>query len=852
MTDNINEAPEYRESDAGVDPDAGLPPAANNVQKINICLLSDLAPARAYLDRIGARARNPWSASIVEQGKDYGFERVTIKLKRSRPDSDFDKIAISPRERRGAFKPTEEEKRAIFAAAKKVRWPELAYITAVGPDAPRDILDSQSEHRFLFKDPAHDNGFAYVQIYHPGVAGRGKYSSWICMTNGEWVFGQPDVLPLYGADQLSTETYRVFIHEGPKAAFRTAQKTSSSSAYRLEHPWVEELQGVHLGWPGGGNLHYRVDWKQLDVVPRNAEIIVVEDNDATGREAAKHISERHLHELGFTNVWVLRFPKSYAEGFDLGDEWPENPPALRSIMMPARYVGEYGATEKSPIVEEIAQRIGEAGEVFHYGGSACTVREYESAVAYDPDDPETDLRKKRKATILRTIAAKENGLILEPAVERTSRWQAWDGRREEMVDKGVPSWLLQRLSIHSHLFPPLMGVVGHPVLSEGKLLSGDLGYDRASRLYIKCPEVRARNWDSAKDALRFLEEDFLGRFPFATRGDRLRAILLMLTLLLRKTEIRGGAPVAFVTSPDALTGKSLLARALCFSILGRLPPPTAFSTNDEEFRKSFLGALMESPSVIYYDNMPNGWHIGGPILDAYATTDEVTDRILGKSEQVTVSALSLLIFAGNNVEPKDEFSTRVLEVRLERDGPENPDLKKALEFARQNRGDILGALETIADVARREGGTLLSRFPDWEEKVARPLMAVAEANDLLDAMAGAREAVGGSGEPMVADILEAIARLQVSKGDGYDLRATDLFEDEAVKAAIEARMPDGKTLSRAQDVPAQLKKIRDRQASGLRLRISEKRDEKTRRNVAIYKVEGDASHLKDTCALPPM
>lgn len=745
-----------------------------------------------------------------------------------------------PRDRE--MEPSAQELAAILEAATKVRWPELGYLTALPKGStPEDILDAHSDNRFLFKDPGKGNGFAYVQVYHPGVEGRGKYTSWIHLDNGDWTFGQPDRLPLFGAEQISPEVFRVFIHEGPKAAHRTQKKLTPTGTTINDHPWASELDGIHLGWPGGGNRFKRVDWHQLDVVPSDAEVYVIADNDDIGRFAAKEIGERYLTR--FPKVKIIQWPASYEEGFDLGDEWPDNPARLSSMSSRTRYTGDASSIETTIPVEEVASRLSEQGLAFQIGGRVAIISELQSAV-------ERELGDKAKPSIVLKSTMAEPETLRSP-VEQVSRWQAWDNRSSEMVDKRLPSWVLQQIVQRPSLLPPLAGVVDHPVLSDGRTLTGRIGYDRESRLYISSQEVELKRFGTPEDAIKFLCEDWLGRFPFATRGDMMRALLIPLTLLLRRTEVRGGAPLAFITAPGAQTGKSLLARTLCLAVLGRLPPPLAFSSNDEEFKKAFMAALMTSPSVIYYDNMPNGWSIGSRELDAYTTSDEYVDRILGKSEQVTVSALSFLLFAGNNIEPKDDTRTRTIEIRLERDGEENPELKKALTFTAARRGEILAALELLANVPPA-AGSVASRFPEWEEKVAGPVMALAKDPDLLRAVAVAQDQVEMNWHSEeLEELMICLHRLQQTTSDGL-VRVSHMLEDERCRLALEALCPrreQGQQL-RPAVVGTVLRKHRGRRVGDMKLIMEVKHDDRKHRDIQVYRVEGEAP--ADTSNLPPM
>ena len=171
-------------------------------------------------------------------------------------------------------------------------------------------------------------------------------------------------------------------------------------------------------------------------------------------------------------------------------------------------------------------------------------------------------------------------------------------------------------------------------------------------------------------------------------------MLLPLTLLARRTMIRGGAPLFFITSPEARSGKSLLARCLISAVTGAIPATVPFKTNAEEFAKTFDAAALEGQGVIFFNNAANGWRIGTAELDAYVDSDEYSPRILGSSGKRTVPALAVPVFCGNNITAAGDTATRTLEVRLERRKDETG-LVAALEFTAANRPKILSALAEV-------------------------------------------------------------------------------------------------------------------------------------------------------------
>ena len=296
--------------------------------------------------------------------------------------------------------------------------------------------------------------------------------------------------------------------------------------------------------------------------------------------------------------------------------------------------------------------------------------------------------------------------------------------------KPVPDWVLRQIVADAATPCRLFWVL--PAVRCSTTGSSSAAISASTRRPISssgAAPLQQHPWSGPVDAARFLTEDWLGRFPFREAGDLERALLLPLTLLTRRTMIRGGAPLFFITSPEARSGKSLLARCLISAVRARSPPRSLSRRIREEFIKTFDAAALEGQPVIFFNNAANGWRIGTAELDTYVDSDEYSPRILGSSGKRTVPALAIPVFAGNNILAVGDTATRTLEVRLERRKDETA-LVAALDFTAANRPKILSAL---AEVLRHEVPSVqaISRFPAWERIVARPLMAVLGASATL-------------------------------------------------------------------------------------------------------------------------
>ena len=823
--------------------------------------LSQVCPQAAdWLQENGFTPTSPWRATKFSYDPDEDYECTLSSISLEWRDERY--VLVARRTGEGEVPdllPDAGTCSAITGAAAVLRkggkFPSECKVPSakLRETLPPDLQEHFDDGRVM-ADFADRNGMiGYLQVRNPdrSVTGRGKYHSYVHYDGGVgWIFGQPEKLPLGGQDRLSAETRRVFICEGPKAMAGARRQM----AEKPDHPWTKALSGAVITcWPGGGDRHWNVDWSPLDALPPSCEIVVVEDNDDVGRGAARFIAERHLWDFRHVHlaehaqrdarrsdrVRVLEFPSHFERGFDLADPWPEasGAPDLLGLAHLRPYIGNAKASQMTGPTDEVCLRLSERGLAFQIAGEVVLIGRQKSAFLRDPSDPEPDPRKKRPAETYHAVIAKE-AQVVRP-VEKVSRWESFDRRQRgddseegQWVSAQVPPWLTKQVVGNPGLLNTLAGIVDYPLISSGKLLTGDLGYDSFSGLFINSPSVEIEEWPDPQAALRFLLGEWLAPFPFRNKGDALRALAVPLQLLLRPTDIReGGAPFPFCTAPEPKTGKSLLMRMLCFVVLGYQPPSAVFAKEEEELRKQFVGALMEAPPVVFYDNVPNKWRVGTAFLDQYATeAAEYSFRVLGTNKNLVVPALPMVAFLGNNIEASGDTETRAYEIRLEKKEQQHPDLERVPEFTRQNRRKILGALLSISRVAPlRLPGV---RFPDWVRLVGGPLAAVAGAPDLFTEMANA------TGEPAeeAEGLQEALCEIgRVASAHRGRATCSQMLADERCSEALHSmfRLDPGRLSVKT--LGPKLRGYRDKQAGGLRLRVQKGEG----KSPSVYFVEGE-------------
>jgi hypothetical protein len=254
----------------------------------------------AYITRIGAVQRNFRTYVVREMGSDgYSKDVGTLKIKDG-------KVVYSGDD---ACAPTEAEILSIEAEVAGVEFPKPFPIADI--DELRPLL--KSDELYICRD--REGLILMVEERRQNDEGKLPLP-WSYWNDGQWRMMEPDSLPLYGLDKITSTTRRIMLHEGPKAA-QAVQKMCDDLS--CTHPWIKELRRyVHIGWLGGVHRVNGVDWSPLIKLSPEVRIVLSLDRDAGGENVAGRIARilrRSLKAITFDD----RFP----ETFDLADDWPD-------------------------------------------------------------------------------------------------------------------------------------------------------------------------------------------------------------------------------------------------------------------------------------------------------------------------------------------------------------------------------------------------------------------------------------------------------------------------------------------------------------------------------------------------
>ena len=176
------------------------------------------------------------------------------------------------------------------------------------------------------------------------------------------------------------------------------------------------------------------------------------------------------------------------------------------------------------------------------------------------------------------------------------------------------------------------------------------------------------SYEDALHALTVIKDEVLIGFPFVPDdelGDqsaaRSVALSAILTGCVRKS-LRT-APLHAFSAPTMATGKTLLCNVVSMIAVGRGAAAISQGRTEEEDEKRLFSILRQGDPVILIDNIEQPVH--GDALCTILTEATWQCRVLGVSENQTVSTSALFLATGNNLEFQGDVTTRVIMGRLD-------------------------------------------------------------------------------------------------------------------------------------------------------------------------------------------
>lgn len=373
------------------------------------------------------------------------------------------------------------------------------------------------------------------------------------------------------------------------------------------------------------------------------------------------------------------------------------------------------ATKQAAQVDALIIQQSRPGEYVQFGGLLSHIVVKESKHAHRIDNPDA-----APPPVLQIQAL--NQVEILGRVEKVATFQS----EKRLI--AVPDPIIQILLHESeHAAQSVTGVASHPiVMHDGNIHAVD-GLHAASGLFFAgatVSDARTYNQQEGAQALARLRDTLGEGFEFATPLDLDIAVAGLLTGLQRR--VLDQSPGLAVIASAQASGKTTLPRRIHVLLTGHDMPATAFNDDsDEATTKRLLAILLNSPAMVCFDNIKDGFTFRSAPIASAMTSATFTDRILGVSKMGEVPTNTLFVITGNNLSLGTDEVTRWLTCRLAPKGA-NPE-KRTFKFP-----DVVAhALSVRSDALRDAIGIIAgypgtvasaSRFTQWDKMVRQPII----------------------------------------------------------------------------------------------------------------------------------
>lgn len=530
-------------------------------------------------------------------------------------------------------------------------------------------------------------------------------------------------------------------------------QTLAAAIYAPPGTWVLGMFGCR-GWMDEGSPV--LDLSLVD----DSEVVIALDADmSSNRDVwdAGEVLQRAVKLEGATSVSFMKLAAGKKTGLDdvLGRE-PEDRRRMKLIRLMEQAGKEKFAASRRP---KPAKKKAEAREARESGDRPVIAVNGDRL--YVINDLTSALRERWDGTELfnfggaltrvegHTAVPLEEGEFLDTlarTVVTVNRVESAEGEVKETHGWPDPN-VVKSVASRGRHFTELAQIQRAPFVRVDGTVVTDPGYDPASRTLLAMPEGLEVNVspdpspEGVAGAVAFLQEEWLGDFPFPTPEDKANALALAMTPLVRG--LFDLAPVAVVNGLQMGVGKNKLANVISIVSTGESASPLGYNRDGEEMRKLITSVFRTGATLMVLDECH---HLEGEHLARTITSPTYSDRVLGGSVMAKFPNRATWMTLGNNVRVEGDMMRRVYQVAMRTDQP-NPQDRPSSSFrhpdiegwTQQNRGTILAAMLTLVTAWHRAGrpgppgGTSFGSFEGWE-RVLGGIFAVAGVKGFLGNM----------------------------------------------------------------------------------------------------------------------
>lgn len=377
-----------------------------------------------------------------------------------------------------------------------------------------------------------------------------------------------------------------------------------------------------------------------------------------------------------------------------------------------------------------------------------------ATLALDKDNKRKKLHYNRGTAMARLIGDPENPgykivqLLdagkLKHALQKNDFLTWMNDERDVAPDKDVIDLIYNS---PTHIFPKFSGFAYAPFYTKSGELVMEPGYHEGTGIYYQPKEgfelteemqatIKAPTKEDAIKARDDIFKNVLQDFPFCDGelGDGgktsiAHAFAMLLQPFMREM-IEGQTPFYLYQKPVWGTGASLLIDMLVYIALGGPVPTDSLKGNDEEMRKAITSAQVAGRSVFLIDNIRR--YVDHESLCNLGTAAVWSDRVLQRTEMVSIRNVMMTILGGNNVRMSKEMGRRCVGIGLKTEGDptDRVGFFRELEtWVPEHRAELVAAVLTIISYWISIGqpkfsGKVRPSFGGWSRSIGGVLQAV--------------------------------------------------------------------------------------------------------------------------------
>lgn len=585
--------------------------------------------------------------------------------------------------------------------------------------------------------------------------------------------------------------------------------------FRDHEKWRNLMMACHHASAGSARQEF-IDWSTKDPEYQDAAWIIGRRWDSlhADREGAS-VTYKSLHKaLRDADRHDLLPRSSPAEDF------ADDEPALAEIDEPAAFVPPQAVWKiRDGVLTEMAdlaeQALADSDERIYLRGTMMVtpVRAIQAGLptytSSDDDMDEGEVTRDAKSTVLSRVSQPH----LTELLGRVVRWRKhekmtkddqarWSEKRGAdageapavklvpcLPPKQVVETVLGRPSLSR--LPRIVAVFNSPfVLPNGRVIQ-DEGYhadimslvDFGGEKFPHVPETPTKQ--DAERALETLMSPFEA-YKFADAASRGVCASGVLTAIARP--LLASAPLHAVSASTPGAGKTQLAQCWSIAATGAGAAVLSQAERQEELAKRLESLLIAGDRAAIIDNCSRA--LGGDTFNMLLTETQISIRVLGGHEEVSVPTNVFLAATGNHFQMRGDAVRRAVVCTVLPAGPD----PEAVDFgfnpksrAAARRPEIVAAALTLirayyaAGRPLKRGTPALGSFEQWSRLCREPVMWLmgAEADPVLT-MKSQKE-----GDPDAMERFEVLSAWREAFGLGQKNQARDVAAaDDLLRAPL--------------------------------------------------------------------